>query len=302
VYVVYSDDHNLYYSFSKTFGQTWSGPYPINKSPSNTAIFPWSSAGAAGGLDVIWYGTDYYSAVHPDNYPPEAARKVYFSQNLQAATPNSPWTQVAASGVIHYGGVCESGVTCTGNRDPLDDFGVAVSPTTGLAAIIYTNDQFINSTAEPATRRDSGSYVCTAALTNSVDCSHTDIAIQTGGSTLNQRKHHFEIDEEDFEETDLHSDGGHAPEFSMHGTNTGNSPITSITAQISGLPLTVSWNKAFPLQPGQDATATTTTLPLGLLITVGGIYTITVTVTMADGTKETQTTSAIYTLGAGLGL
>ena len=127
VYVVYSDDHNLYYSFSKTFGQTWSGPYPINKSPSNTAIFPWSSAGAAGGLDVVWYGTDYYSAVHPDNYPPEAARKVYFSQNLQAATPNSPWTQVAASGVIHYGGVCESGVTCTGNRDLLDDFGVAVS-------------------------------------------------------------------------------------------------------------------------------------------------------------------------------
>ena len=135
-----------------------------------------------------------------------------------------------------------------------------------------------------------------------MDCSHTDIAIQTGGSTLNQRKHHFEIDEEDFEETDLHSDGGHAPEFSMHGTNTGNSPITSITAQISGLPLTVSWNKAFPLQPGQDATATTTTLPLGLLITVGGIYTITVTVTMADGTKETQTTSALYTLDVGLGL
>jgi hypothetical protein len=303
VYVVFTDDHNLFYSFSKTFGQAWSGPYQINKSPSNTAIMPWSSGGSAGGLDVVWYGTSFYNGVdHPDTYPSTAAWQVYFSQNLQAATPNSPWTQVAASGTIHYGAVCESGVTCTGNRDLLDDFGVAASPTTGLAAIIYTNDQFINSTAEPATRRNSGSYVCTADLSNSVDCSHTDIAIQTGGSTLNQRKHHFEIDEEDFEETDLHGDGGHAPYFKMHGTNSGDIPITSLTAQISGLPLTLSWSTAFPLQPGQDATATTTSLPLGLLVAVGGIYTITITATMADGTTEIQTTNAVYTLSAGLGL
>ncbi len=28
VYLVYTDDHNMFYSFSTTFGQTWSGPYP----------------------------------------------------------------------------------------------------------------------------------------------------------------------------------------------------------------------------------------------------------------------------------
>src|SRR6059036_3097902 len=38
VYVVYNDDHNMFYSFSTSFGQTWSGPYKINKNPSNTAI------------------------------------------------------------------------------------------------------------------------------------------------------------------------------------------------------------------------------------------------------------------------
>src|SRR5713101_9439857 len=57
LYVVYSDNHNMFYSFSKTFGQTWSGPYPVNKLPSATAIFPWSAAGNAGQLDIVWYGT-----------------------------------------------------------------------------------------------------------------------------------------------------------------------------------------------------------------------------------------------------
>src|SRR6267378_1389835 len=182
VYAVYSDNHNIFYSFSKTRGQTWTGPFQINKGQSKTAIFPWSSAGSNGALDVVWYGTNYFDGVNPpDSYPMTAAWKVYFSQNLKATTPGSNWSQVAASGIIHYGGVCESGVTCTGNRDLLDDFGVAASPTTGLAAIIYTSDQFVNSTAEPATRRSSTSPFCTRDTTNDIDCEHTDIAVQTGG-------------------------------------------------------------------------------------------------------------------------
>src|SRR5439155_20874237 len=87
-------------------------------------------------------------------------------------------------------GVCEAGVTCTGNRDPLDDFRIAASPTTRSAAIIYTNDQYLNTAAEPATTRTSGSGVCTQSVSNGVDCSHTDIAVQTGGSTLLTTAHH----------------------------------------------------------------------------------------------------------------
>src|SRR5438093_8822655 len=121
-----------------------------------------------------------------------AGWQVYFDQNLAATTPGSKFTQNTASGIIHYGGVCESGVTCTGNRDLLDDFGIAASPTTGLATIIYTNDQYLNTAAEPATTRTSGSGVCTQALSNNVDCSHTDMAIQTGGSTLLTTKHHVQ--------------------------------------------------------------------------------------------------------------
>jgi hypothetical protein len=296
VYLVYNDNHNMFYSFSTTFGQSWKGPFQINTSPSNTAIMPWSSAGPAGTLDVVWYGSSYYDGINPpDNYPMTARWQVYFAQNLAATTPNSKWSQTTATGTIHYGGVCESGVTCTGNRDLLDDFGVAASPTTGFAAIIYTSDQYVNSANEPAQPFGSGGG-CTQSSTNSFECSHTDIAVQTGGTGLLSTNHHFQITKTDFEQI------SNNPSLTVQVSNIGNEAINALTAQISSLPLNLPWTPAPALQPGQTTTATTGTLPAMLLLAVGNIYTITITATLKDGTTETQTVSAIYTLGAGIGL
>lgn len=175
VYSVFSDNHNLYYSFSTTHGQTWSAPVRVNAAPSNTAIMPWSVAGDAGKLDVVWYGSSYYSAgTTPDSYPSSATWNVYFAQNLNAATAGSKFTQLAASPVNHTGGVCESGVTCTGNRDLYDDFGVTASPTTGLATIVYTDDQY--DASQPTT--------CAQSQNSTSSCIHTEIATQNTGSTI----------------------------------------------------------------------------------------------------------------------
>ena len=315
LYVVYSDDHNLFYSFSQTFGKTWSGPFKVNSNPAKTAIFPWSSAGSAGQIDIVYYGTSYTNgATVPTNFPPyprtDATWYVYFAQNLNALTPNSPFTQVAASGIVHYGDVCENGAGCSGsqNRDLLDDFGVATSPTTGKAAVIYTSDQYVNTQAEPANTY--GSRHCasnppgqpTSPAENTVDCSHTDIAIQTGGSTTNQKPHHFEVDAQDFEELDVSKDGGHSPHGEIDMTDTGTVGIDKFDVGIGGLPWTLAWSSTAPLQPGQSIQGTSSTVPLGLVPTVGNIYPVTITATLADGTTETQTTNVIYSLGAGLGL
>ncbi|GAC1542932.1 MAG: hypothetical protein NVS3B12_31260 [Acidimicrobiales bacterium] len=175
-YALYSDNHNLSYSYSTDRGQTWSKPVQVNSGQSATAIMPWSVAGDAGKLDVVWYGTSFYSpGVTPDNYPSSAAWNVYFAQNLAATTPGSSFTQTIASPVNHYGGVCESGVGCTGNRDLYDDFGVAASPITGLASIIYSDDQASQTPSDPG---------CTAAQNNTAACDHTAIATQTGGSGI----------------------------------------------------------------------------------------------------------------------
>jgi len=176
VYSVYTDDHHVYYSFSKDHGKTWSGPYLITTT-SGTQIFPWSTAGDSGKVDVVYYQTPYYDGVNtPDNYPDSAAWTVGFAQNLNALTPGSAWSRQTASPTNHFGGVCESGVTCTGNRDLFDDFGVAASPTTGLASIIYSDDQF-----DPSGPNTSG---CDTTTNNSSTCDHTAIATQTSGNGI----------------------------------------------------------------------------------------------------------------------
>jgi hypothetical protein len=83
------------------------------------------------------------------------------------------FTETTASPVVHYGGVCESGIACSGNRDLYDDFGVAASPKTGLASIIYSDDQF-----DP---KGPNASTCTAAKSNTQSCDHTAIATQTAG-------------------------------------------------------------------------------------------------------------------------
>jgi hypothetical protein len=181
VYSVYTDDHHVYYSFSKDHGRTWSGPYPVS-APSGTQIMPWSTAGDAGKLDVVYYQTPYSDGTStPDNYPSSAAWTVGFAQNINALTTGSAWSLQTASPVNHYGGVCESGVTCTGNRDLFDDFGVAASPTTGLASIIYSDNQY-----DPAGPNTAG---CDATTNNSSSCGHTAIATQaTGTGIFNTKK------------------------------------------------------------------------------------------------------------------
>jgi hypothetical protein len=163
VYVVYTDDHNLFYSFSTDGGETFTGPIQVNQAPSATAVMPWSVACDPGQLNIVWYGTSFYDGTTvPDNYPASAAWSVYLAQNRSATVAGSKFTQVAATPIIHFGGVCESGVTCSGNRDLYDDFGIAVNPTTGLASITYSDDQPGN--------------------TGSAD--HTAIATQTGGPKI----------------------------------------------------------------------------------------------------------------------
>jgi hypothetical protein len=176
LYSVYSDNHNTFYSFSTNHGTTWSTPVQVNPTGAATAIMPWSVANNAGHLDIVFYGTSYYDGVNPpDSYPSSATWYVYFVQNLRATKSGSTFTSIKTTPIVHFGGVCESGVTCSGNRDLFDDFGVAANPNTGLASIIYSDDQYINDANDPP------SSGCTASTSNSSSCDHTSIAMQTGG-------------------------------------------------------------------------------------------------------------------------
>ncbi len=299
IYAVFTDDHNLFYSFSTTFGTAWSSPAQINRSPSNTAIMPWSIAGGAGALDLVWYGTSFFqSGISPDNYPASAVWFVFFAQNLQATTAGSSFAQVVASPVVHLGGVCENGALCspTANRDLFDDFGVAASPLTGFASIVYSDDQYTNTANEPPQPG------CTPGQTNTISCDRTNVATQTSGSGIAQKTRELEEGGEDFEELNVSNPSSPEPDFKMSVTNTGTQSITALAISINGLPLASSWSPSLPLQPGQTASTHTTLMPAGFLPAVGTIYQVTTTATLSDGRTVSHTTNVIYTLGAGIGL
>jgi hypothetical protein len=105
------------------------------------------------------------------------------SQNLKALA-NGPWKQVQVTGVVHEGGVCQGGISCslssTGNdnRDLYDDFGVAASPTTGMASITYSDDQYGDNVGT------ANAGECTSSQNNTGACDHTDFATQISGSGI----------------------------------------------------------------------------------------------------------------------
>ena len=170
VYVVFSDDRAVYYSVSTDRGRSWRTPVAISSAPANTAIFPWATAGDAGKLDVVYYGSPYADGVTPpDRFPTSAPWFVYLAQSVDAIRPRSAFTQVQVTPAVHYGGVCEGGVSCSGNRDLYDDFGVAASPTTGFASIAYTSDRYV---PQPG---------CAPESANTYRCDHTEVATQTAG-------------------------------------------------------------------------------------------------------------------------
>ena len=179
VYAVYGDNHAIWYSWSTNHGSTWSAPRKVSSGAAASAIFPWSVAGSAGKLDIVYYGSPFYDGVTvPDNYPASATWTVYLAQNLAATSAKGTFTQIAASPVVHTGGVCESGIACTGNRDLYDDFGVAASPTTGLASIIYSDDQY------DASGPNTNAASCTPADNDTASCDHTSIATQVSGKGI----------------------------------------------------------------------------------------------------------------------
>ncbi|HWF82862.1 MAG TPA: hypothetical protein VN695_19975 [Streptosporangiaceae bacterium] len=184
VYATWSDDQNVYLAFSTDDGQVWSTPRRVNQgSSATTAIFPWLTAGRPGKVDLTYYGTPAAANFQTCGQTGQfncmnEPWSVFFAQNLNVLGGGS-WTQSAVTPVVHDGGVCQGGVSCTSNgndnRDLFDDFGIAASPSTGMASITYSDDQFADNTGS------ANAAECTSAQNNTSACDHTDYATQSSG-------------------------------------------------------------------------------------------------------------------------
>ncbi|TMD63180.1 MAG: exo-alpha-sialidase [Chloroflexi bacterium] len=109
---------------------TFSAPVSLASQGNARVLWPWSVAGSAGNVSVVWYQMD--KMVDPDcdiyngQTVPDVKTYVYQAQISNATNPSKRRIAVVnASGrYIHQGGICDSGTTCvaTGQDRRLGDY------------------------------------------------------------------------------------------------------------------------------------------------------------------------------------
>jgi hypothetical protein len=147
VYVAWFDGQHSYLSTSSDGGTTWSPRVQVNSGPAVSTAYPTVAAGPTGQVEVAYYGTDRagktddQSVMKLPNTDGAAQWYLYWAESTDGG---ATFTQSAVSDVLHTGVLCTSGGGCdatNGDRNLLDDFGMVISPTTGLASITFDNDQ-----------------------------------------------------------------------------------------------------------------------------------------------------------------
>jgi hypothetical protein len=133
LYAAWSDCRDVYVARSGDGGVTWTPPRRAD-TPSpllRSSVLPALAAGAAGHVALAWYGTDA-----ADNLGADARWRVWFAESYDGGRT---FAQGPATGTVHRGPVCTKGDICPWlQRQLLDDFGLALDPLTGRAAIAYS--------------------------------------------------------------------------------------------------------------------------------------------------------------------
>jgi hypothetical protein len=133
LYAAWSDRHDIYLARSDDGGVTWAPPRRVD-APSpllRSSVLPALAAGAAGHVALAWYGT-----AAAGNLEADARWRVWFAESHDGGRT---FAQAPVTGTVHRGPVCTKGDSCPWvQRQLLDDFGLALDPRTGRAAITYS--------------------------------------------------------------------------------------------------------------------------------------------------------------------
>ena len=143
VYAVWSDNSNIYYSYSTNQGTTWSPAVIVNQGVTvqKANVFPWVAADANGHVVIVWFGADRAgnsndaSIMAPcttgstDCMTGWANWNVYFAETVNGHDMTPIFAQTVASDhVIHRGTVSTGGLGGGANRNLGDYFQVSLDP------------------------------------------------------------------------------------------------------------------------------------------------------------------------------
>jgi hypothetical protein len=125
-------NHILFVAGKYVSPGSWTFLPPVSLATQGNArvLWPWSVAGSAGNVSVVWYQMDRMVDPDCDIYNgqpvPDVKTYIYEAQISNATNPSRRQISVTnASGrFIHQGGICDSGTTCvaTGQDRRLGDY------------------------------------------------------------------------------------------------------------------------------------------------------------------------------------
>src|SRR3989454_12313378 len=142
VYATWSDNTDVYYSFSNNHGTRCSPAIKVTQNTSQAGksnVFPWIAADANGHVAIAWYGAD--QAGNSNTVPLTTNWNVYVAEtvNGHAITPVFTLSQVTDH-VNHTGQISTGGLLGSSDRSLADFFQIAIDPTNHLVNVAYADN------------------------------------------------------------------------------------------------------------------------------------------------------------------
>jgi len=143
VYAVWSDNSNIYYSFSQHQGTSWSPAIKITQNTPQAGksnVFPWVAANANGHVAIAWYGADV--AGNSNTVPAASTHwNVYVAETINGHASKPVFTQSPATDhVNHTGQISTGGLLGSSDRSLADFFQIAIDPTNNLINVAYADN------------------------------------------------------------------------------------------------------------------------------------------------------------------
>jgi hypothetical protein len=184
LYATWSDNTNVYYSFSTTLGTRWSPAIKVTQNTSQAGksnVFPWIAADANGHVAIAWYGADQVG-----NSNTVSATDTHWnvfvaeSVNGHAISPVFAFSQ-ATDHSNHTGQISTGGLLGSSDRSLADFFQIAMDPT-HLVNIAYADNH-----AGPSVTYFTRQKVATAGIAAKGKCAGT--SHEAGGKGHINGKH-----------------------------------------------------------------------------------------------------------------
>jgi hypothetical protein len=184
VYATWSDNTDVYYSYSTTLGTRWSPAIKVTQSTSQAGksnLFPWIAADGNGHVAIAWYGAD--QAGNSNTVPAASTHWNVFvaeSVNGHAISPVFTFSQ-ATDHSNHTGQISTGGLTGASDRSLADFFQIGIDPN-HLINIAYADNH-----AGPSVSYFTREKTAAAGISTKGKCAGT--SHEAGGNGHQNGKH-----------------------------------------------------------------------------------------------------------------